>query len=65
MILFIWLHLILSCSTAPIRDSEGELIVEEDSYKAVTELHFKKPREVRVVKQKRKNTIHEIHPNNL
>ena len=47
MILFIWLHLILFCSTAPIRDSEGELIVEEDSYKAVTELHFKKPREVR------------------
>ena len=52
MILFIWLHLILSCSTAPIRDSEGELIVEEDSYKAVTELHFKKPREVSVVGQR-------------
>ena len=48
MILFIWLHLILFCSAAPIRDSKGELIVEEDSYKAVTELHFKKPREVRV-----------------
>ena len=32
---------------APIRNSEGELIVEEDSYKAVTELHFKKPREGR------------------
>ena len=47
MILYILIHLILCCYTAPIRDSEGELIVEEDSYKAVTELHFKKPREVR------------------
>ena len=47
MILFIWIHLILCCFSAPIRDSQGELIVEEDSYKAVTELHFKKPREVR------------------
>ena len=47
MILFIWFYLIFCCLTAPIRDSEGELIVEEDSYKAVTELHFKKPREVR------------------
>ena len=62
MILYILIHLILCCYTAPIRDSEGELIVEEDSYKAVTELHFKKPREVR---SNSNETTHEIHPNNL